>query len=71
MSALLQGIRVLDFGRYIAGPYCGALLAEYGADETGVLTATLDLARAATHRAGMGFFRDRRPQLYTRIAQDI
>ena len=32
MSALLAGIRVLDFGRYIAGPYCGALLAEYGAD---------------------------------------
>ena len=32
MSALLKGIRVLDFGRYIAGPYCGALLAEYGAD---------------------------------------
>jgi crotonobetainyl-CoA:carnitine CoA-transferase CaiB-like acyl-CoA transferase len=32
MSTLLHGIRVLDFGRYIAGPYCGALLAEYGAD---------------------------------------
>src|SRR6185436_15017436 len=32
MSALLQGIRVLDFGRYIAGPYCAALLAEYGAE---------------------------------------
>jgi crotonobetainyl-CoA:carnitine CoA-transferase CaiB-like acyl-CoA transferase len=32
LSALLAGIRVLDFGRYIAGPYCGALLAEYGAD---------------------------------------
>lgn len=32
MAALLQGIRVLDFGRYIAGPYCAALLAEYGAD---------------------------------------
>ena len=32
MTHLLNGIRVLDFGRYIAGPYCGALLAEYGAD---------------------------------------
>lgn len=29
---LLHGVRVLDFGRYIAGPYCAALLAEYGAD---------------------------------------
>ena len=32
MTALLAGIRVLDFGRYIAGPYVGAMLAEYGAD---------------------------------------
>ena len=31
-APLLQGVRVLDFGRYIAGPYCAALLAEYGAD---------------------------------------
>jgi N-carbamoylputrescine amidase len=49
----------------------GDFVAEYGREETGVLVSTLDLARAATHRAGMGFFRDRRPQLYTRIAQDI
>ncbi|AXB77215.1 N-carbamoylputrescine amidase [Novosphingobium sp. P6W] len=49
----------------------GDYLAEFGREETGVLVATLDLACAATHRAGMGFFRDRRPQLYTRIAQDI
>ena len=49
----------------------GDLVAEYGGAETGVLIAQLDLARAARHRAGMGFFRDRRPQLYGRIAQDI
>ena len=49
----------------------GDYLTEYGAGETGVLTARLDLTRAATHRAGMGFFRDRRPQLYGRIAEDI
>jgi crotonobetainyl-CoA:carnitine CoA-transferase CaiB-like acyl-CoA transferase len=28
----LEGIRVLDFGRYIAGPYCAALLGELGAE---------------------------------------
>lgn len=32
MTPVLQGIRVLDFGRYIAGPYCAALLAELGAE---------------------------------------
>ena len=49
----------------------GDLVASYEREETGVLLATLDLARAAKHRAGMGFFRDRRPQLYGRIAEDI
>src|SRR3546814_8664175 len=29
---VLEGIYVLDFGRFIAGPFCAALLADYGAD---------------------------------------
>ena len=31
-AGILSGVRVLDFGRYIAGPYCATLLAEYGAE---------------------------------------
>ena len=32
MNSVLNSIRVLDFGRYIAGPWCAALLADLGAD---------------------------------------
>src|SRR4051794_27373176 len=29
---VLDGVRVADFGRYISGPYCASLLADFGAD---------------------------------------
>ncbi|MEE3292288.1 MAG: CoA transferase, partial [Pseudomonadota bacterium] len=32
MGGVLEGIRILDFGRYIAGPFCGMLLADMGAE---------------------------------------
>ena len=32
MTAVLEGIRVLDFGRFIAAPWCSGILADMGAD---------------------------------------
>ena len=32
MAGVLDSIRVLDFGRYIAGPFCAALLGDLGAE---------------------------------------
>ena len=49
----------------------GDILAEFGAEETGALVATLDLAQAKKHRAAFGFFRDRRPELYGRLVEDV
>ncbi|SFR98350.1 N-carbamoylputrescine amidase [Sphingomonas jatrophae] len=49
----------------------GDILAELDREEEGVITATLDLDRVKRHRAAFGFFRDRRPELYGRLVQDI
>ena len=32
MAGVLEGVRVLDFGRYIAGPFCATMLADMGAE---------------------------------------
>jgi crotonobetainyl-CoA:carnitine CoA-transferase CaiB-like acyl-CoA transferase len=31
-KGVLAGVRILDFGRYIAGPYCAAILGDFGAE---------------------------------------
>ncbi|TVV75766.1 N-carbamoylputrescine amidase [Sphingomonas solaris] len=49
----------------------GDYLASFGAEETGVLVATLDLDRVKRHRAAFGFFRDRRPETYGRLVADL
>ena len=49
----------------------GDFIADYKRDETGVLVAEVDIDLAKKHRAAFGFFRDRRPELYGRLAQDI
>jgi crotonobetainyl-CoA:carnitine CoA-transferase CaiB-like acyl-CoA transferase len=32
MSTALQGVRVLDIATFVAAPFCGTLLAEFGAE---------------------------------------
>jgi N-carbamoylputrescine amidase len=49
----------------------GDIVTELGDAETGIMVSTFDLDQARSHRASMGFFRDRRPQLYGRLAEDI
>ena len=58
------------YGHSFIADHWGDFAAEFGGDDSGVLVATLDLEAARRHRAGMGFFRDRRPELYRRIAED-
>jgi N-carbamoylputrescine amidase len=59
------------YGHSFISDEWGDLIEQFGAEETGALVATLDLTAAAKHRASWGFFRDRRPQLYGRICEDI
>ena len=59
------------YGHSFISDEWGDFLADADAKDHGSLVATVDLAQARKHRAGMGFFRDRRPELYARIAQDI
>ena len=49
----------------------GDIVKEFGRDDQGVLVHSFDLAQARERRAAFGFFRDRRPELYGRLTQDI
>lgn len=59
------------YGHSFIADQWGDLIADGDDREIGALIATLDLAQARIHRAGMGFFRDRRPELYGRLTKDI
>ncbi len=47
----------------------GDMIADMSREEEGFAAATIDLDRVAEQRAGWGFFRDRRPDLYERISR--
>jgi len=52
------------YGHSFIADYTGEIVAEFGETEEGAISHTLHLAEARRFRAGMGFFRDRRPELY-------
>lgn len=52
------------YGHSFICDHRGDILAQLGAEETGVITATFNLSQLARDRANFGFFRDRRPELY-------
>ncbi len=66
----MEGDQTFYGHSFIANEW-GDLVTEFSDSEEGLLVATLDLDLAAKHRAGMGFFRDRRPQLYGRLCEDV
>jgi N-carbamoylputrescine amidase len=59
------------YGTSFACDQRGDIVSELDDHQTGMVIATYDLDLAAKHRAAFGFFRDRRPQLYARLAEDI
>ncbi len=63
-TEVVEGTEQTYYGHAFVADYTGELVAEFGSTEEGALVYTLDLAAARQFRAGMGFFRDRRPELY-------
>lgn len=55
------------YGSSFISDHRGDLVAELGRADEGVITTTVDLDFLAAHRAAWGFFRDRRPDLYTSL----
>ncbi|HEX7851035.1 MAG TPA: N-carbamoylputrescine amidase [Sphingomonas sp.] len=70
-EGLKDGLGQTFYGTSFIADERGDILAELGREEEGVITATLDLDQVKRHRAAFGFFRDRRPDLYGRLVQDI
>ncbi len=58
------GLEQTYYGHSFMADYRGELIGELGETQEGPLLHTFDLAEARKFRAGMGFFRDRRPELY-------
>lgn len=60
----VQGHEQTYYGHSFLADFTGEKQRELGEGEEGILLMDLDYAGARQFRAGMGFFRDRRPELY-------
>jgi len=52
------------YGNSFIANECGKIVCDLNDCETGIILSNFDMEKAAKHRASMGFFRDRRPDLY-------
>jgi len=59
------------YGHSFISDHRGEKIAELGRTEEGVICATFDLEEIRRNRASFGFFRDRRPDLYSRLSCDV
>ena len=59
------------YGNSFIADQRGDIVQELGTDDSGHVIATFDLDEVRANRASFGFFRDRRPELYARLSQDI
>ncbi len=59
------------YGCSFIADHRGDMAAEFGDSETGVLVHTFDIEAIRKNRFAFGFFRDRRPDLYERLSEDV
>lgn len=55
------------YGHSFISNYCGQVIAQADTKTETIIMADLDFTKAQGFRAGMGFFRDRRPNLYKEL----
>lgn len=65
-----QEARQEFYGHSFISDHRGNKVAEIGRNENGVITASFDLEVVRRNRAAFGFFRDRRPGLYSGISKE-
>jgi N-carbamoylputrescine amidase len=61
---------VTFYGSSFIADHRGEILAELDREQEGVVIASLDLDAQRRYRAGFGFFRDRRPELYRPLTDE-